>query len=89
MDNNQWHQAKVPFFLEVEYYDEYNSEAEDKIMRSLLRGEDVLPGLRVNKNTITISKGTPAHIKSMKGTLDPMNTVLQIKDIVIELLITI
>ena len=45
-------------------------------------------GLRVNKNTITISKGTPAHIKSMKGTLDPMNTVLQIKDIVIELLIT-
>jgi len=49
MDNNQWHQAKVPFFLEVEYYDEFNPEAEDKIMRSLLRNEDVLPGLRVNQ----------------------------------------
>ena len=49
MDNNQWHHPKVPFFLEVEYYDEYNSEAENKIMRSLLRGEDILPGLRVNK----------------------------------------
>ena len=49
MDNNQWHQPKVPFFLEVEYYDKYNSEAENIIMRSLLRGEDILPGLRVNK----------------------------------------
>lgn len=49
MDNNQWHQPKVPFFLEVEYYDEYNSETESKIMKSLLRNEDILPGLRVNK----------------------------------------
>ena len=49
MENNEWHTPKVPFFLEVEYYDEYNPEAEDKIMRSLLRGEDILPGLRVNK----------------------------------------
>jgi len=47
--DNQWHFAKVPFFLEVEYYEEYNPKAEDKIMRSLLRGEDILPGLRVNK----------------------------------------
>ena len=49
MDNNQWHQPKVPFFLEVEYYDEYNSDTESKIMKSLLRNEDILPGLRVNK----------------------------------------
>lgn len=49
MDNNQWHHPKVPFFLEVEYYDEYNSETESKIMKSLLRNEDILPGLRVNK----------------------------------------
>ena len=47
--DNEWHHAKVPFFLEVEYYDEYNPEAESKIMKSLLRGEDILPGLRVNK----------------------------------------
>ena len=47
--DNGWHHAKVPFFLEVEYYDEYNPEAESKIMKSLLRGEDILPGLRVNK----------------------------------------
>ena len=47
--DNGWHHAKVPFFLEVEYYDEHNSEAENKIMKSLLRGEDILPGLRVNK----------------------------------------
>lgn len=49
MDNNQWHQAKVPFFLEVEYYDEYNPDTESKIMKSLLINEDILPGLRVNK----------------------------------------
>ena len=49
MDNNQWHQAKVPFFLEVEYYDEYNPDTESKIMKSLLRNEDILPGLRVNQ----------------------------------------
>ena len=49
MDNNQWHHPKVPFFLEVEYYDEYNSETESKIMKSLLRNEDILPGLRVNQ----------------------------------------
>ena len=50
MDNkNQWHQPKVPFFLEVEYYDEYNSETESKIMKSLLFNEDLLPGLRVNQ----------------------------------------
>ena len=48
-DNNQWHQPKVPFFLEVEYYEEYNPETENKIMRSLFRGEDILPGLRVNQ----------------------------------------
>ena len=47
--DNGWHHAKVPFFLEVEYYDEYNPEAESIIMKSLLRGEDMLPGLRVNK----------------------------------------
>lgn len=49
MDNKQWHQAKVPFFLEVEYYDEYNPDTESKIMKSLLRNEDILPGLRVNQ----------------------------------------
>lgn len=49
MDNNQFHHSKVPFFLEVEYYNEVNTEAEDAIMKSLLRGEDILPGLRVNK----------------------------------------
>ena len=49
MDNNQWHQPKVPFFLEVEYYDEYNSETESKIMKSLLFNQDLLPGLRVNQ----------------------------------------
>lgn len=49
MDNNQWHHPKVPFFLEVEYYDEFNPETEDKIMRSLFRNEDILPGLRINK----------------------------------------
>ena len=48
-DNNQWHQPKVPFFLEVEYYDEYNSETESKIMESLLFNQDLLPGLRVNQ----------------------------------------
>ena len=47
--DNGWHHAKVPFFLEVEYYDEYNPETESKIMKSLLMGEDILPGLRVNK----------------------------------------
>ena len=47
--DNEWHHAKVPFFLEVEYYDEYNPETESKIMKSLLRDEDILPGLRVNK----------------------------------------
>lgn len=49
MDKNQLHQAKIPFFLEVEYYDELNPDTESKIMKSLLRGEDILPGLRVNK----------------------------------------
>lgn len=49
MDNNQWHQAKIPFFLEVEYYDEFNPDTESKIMKSLLRNEDILPGLRVNQ----------------------------------------
>ena len=49
MDNNQFHHSKIPFFLEVEYYDEYNSDTESKIMKSLLRNEDILPGLRVNK----------------------------------------
>ena len=48
-DNNQFHQAKIPFFLEVEYYDEYNSETESKIMKSLLFNHDLLPGLRVNQ----------------------------------------
>jgi len=47
--DNQWHQAKIPFFLEVEYYDEFNPDTESKIMKSLLRNEDILPGLRVNK----------------------------------------
>ena len=47
--DNGWHHAKVPFFLEVEYYDEVNPEAEDAIMKSLFRNEDILPGLRVNK----------------------------------------
>jgi hypothetical protein len=47
--DNQWHQAKVPFFLEVEYYDEFNPDTESKIMKSLLRNEDILPGLRVNQ----------------------------------------
>ena len=47
--DNGWHHAKVPFFLEVEYYDEYNPDTESKIMKSLLRDEDLLPGLRVNK----------------------------------------
>jgi len=49
MDNNQWHQSKLPFFLEVEYYDEFNPDTESKIMKSLLRNEDILPGLRVNQ----------------------------------------
>ena len=49
MDNNQWHQSKVPFFLEVEYYGEFNPDTESKIMKSLLRNEDILPGLRVNQ----------------------------------------
>ena len=47
--DNGWHQAKVPFFLEVEYYDEFNPDTESKIMKSLLRNEDILPGLRVNQ----------------------------------------
>ena len=47
--DNGWHYAKVPFFLEVEYYDDYNSETESKIMKSLLFNQDLLPGLRVNK----------------------------------------
>ena len=49
MDNNQWHQPKVPFFLEVEYYDKFNPDTESKIMKYLLRNEDILPGLRVNQ----------------------------------------
>ena len=49
MDNNQFHHSKVPFFLEVEYYDEFNPDTESKIMKSLLRNEDILPGLRVNQ----------------------------------------
>ena len=49
MNNNQWHQPNVPFFLEVEYYDEFNPDTESKIMKSLLRNEDILPGLRVNQ----------------------------------------
>lgn len=49
MDNNHLEQAKVPFFLEVEYYDEFNPDTESKIMKSLLRNEDLLPGLRVNQ----------------------------------------
>ena len=48
-NNNDWHQPKIPFFLEVEYYDDYNSETESKIMKSLLFNEDLLPGLRVNQ----------------------------------------
>lgn len=48
-NNSDWHQPKVPFFLEVEYYDDYNSETESKIMKSLLFNEDLLPGLRVNQ----------------------------------------
>lgn len=48
-NDNAWHQAKVPFFLEVEFHDEYNSETESRIMRSILFNDDILPGLRVNK----------------------------------------
>jgi len=48
-NENGWHQVKVPFFLEVEFHDEYNSETESKIMRSILFNDDILPGLRVNK----------------------------------------
>ena len=49
MEDKQFHQAKVPFFLEVEYYDEFNSDTESKIMKSLLFNNDLLPGLRVNQ----------------------------------------
>jgi len=49
MDNNQWHHPKVPFFLEVEFYNKVNSETEDVLLKSLFRNEDILPGLRVNK----------------------------------------
>ena len=49
MENNSYHHVKVPFFLEVEYYDEVNPDTENKIMKSLLRNEDILPGLRVNQ----------------------------------------
>ena len=48
-NNSNWHQPKVPFFLEVEYYDEFNPDTESKIMKSLFRNEDILPGLRVNQ----------------------------------------
>lgn len=48
-NNSDWHQPKVPFFLEVEYYDEFNPDTESKIMKSLFRNEDILPGLRVNQ----------------------------------------
>ena len=48
-NDNAWHQAKVPFFLEVEFHDEYNSETESKIMRSILFNDDILPGLRINQ----------------------------------------
>ena len=48
-EDNKWHHSKVPFFLEVEYYDEYNPETESILMKSLLEGDEILPGLRVNK----------------------------------------
>lgn len=48
-EDNKWHHSKVPFFLEVEYYDEYNPETESILMKSLLKGDEILPGLRVNK----------------------------------------
>lgn len=49
MDNNHWHKVNVPFFLEVEFHTEFNSETESKIIESLAIGKDILPGLRVNK----------------------------------------
>ena len=49
MNNNQYQQSKVPFFLEVEYYNDYNTETENKIMRSIMFGDEILPGLRINK----------------------------------------
>ena len=39
----------VPIYKTEFNWDEYNPEAEDKIMKSLLRNEDLLPGLRVNQ----------------------------------------
>lgn len=50
MGNNNWYNAGEPFNLEVEITDDsMRKTVEDMVLRSVVKGTELLPGLRVNK----------------------------------------
>lgn len=50
MENNNWYNTGEPFNLEVEITDDHMRKAvEDIILRSTMKGTDLIPGLRINK----------------------------------------
>lgn len=49
MENNNWYNTNEPFQLEVEIIDESKrAEVEDKILRAVFHGSEIIPGLRIN-----------------------------------------
>lgn len=50
MENNNWYNTGEPFNLEVEITDDsMRKTVEDIVLRSVVKGTELLPGLRVNK----------------------------------------
>ena len=50
MENNNWYNTGEPFNLEVEITDDsMRKTVEDMVLRSVVKGTELLPGLRVNK----------------------------------------
>lgn len=50
MENNNWYNTGEPFNLEVEITDDsMRKTVEDMVLRSVMKGTELLPGLRVNK----------------------------------------
>lgn len=51
MENNNWYNAGEPFNLEVEITDDsMRKTVEDMILRSITKGTELLPGLKINKS---------------------------------------
>lgn len=50
MENNNWYNTGEPFNLEVEITDDsMRKTVEDIVLRSVMKGTELLPGLKVNK----------------------------------------